>query len=208
MLILPQAAADYCDLRQRHLAATVSADSGLRSVHFASMFLQACQLQSACSDLQCCQQQSSRHAHPAELGVWLTEESWLANAAPRVGDAAFAAACESAYPQRIYHFVHASDIVPRVPPQFLEYQHTGRERFITTFGKVLSDDAEIKRWHRIEGLGFLPLYLYKICAGVVVRGEILRTLYRIVLLVVLPGLADHWPSDYEDAMRRHIDVQK
>ncbi|KAK9807288.1 hypothetical protein WJX73_008211 [Symbiochloris irregularis] len=126
-------------------------------------------------------------------------------AAPRVGDAAFAAACEAAYPQRIHHFVHASDIVPRVPPMILEYRHTGKERFITSLGRVLSDEAQIKRWHRIEGFGFLPLYLYKIGAGILTRGETLRTVYRVVLLVVLPGLADHWPSDYEAAIRRQID---
>ena len=128
-------------------------------------------------------------------------------AAPRVGDAAFAAACQAAYAGRIYHLVHGSDIVPRVPPKFLEYVHAGKERFITSFGRVLTDEADIRKWHRIEGAGFVPLYLYKVLAGIVVRGESLRTLYRIVLLIVLPGLADHWPSDYEVAVRKHLDQQ-
>ena len=128
-------------------------------------------------------------------------------AAPRVGDAEFARACERAYENRLHRLVHASDIVPRVPPKFLSYSHVGKEHFITSFGRIVIDQAEIKRWHRIEGLGFLPLYVYKVVAGIVVRGEWLRTLYRIVLLFVLPGLADHWPSDYEMWVRKEVETQ-
>lgn len=125
-------------------------------------------------------------------------------AAPRVGDADFANACEAAYPERIHRLVHASDIVPRVPPKFLQYVHCGRERFITSFGGMVTEPGDIRRWHRIEGFGFLPLYVYKLAAGVIGRGEGLRTVYRLVLLLILPGLADHWPSDYEQWVRKDL----
>ena len=125
-------------------------------------------------------------------------------ATPRVGDAEFARSFEAAFPDRIHRLVHSSDIVPRVPPKFLHYTHAGRERFITSFGQVISEPAEVKRWHNIEGFGFLPLYVYKVAAGVFMRRESLRSVYRIVLLFVLPGLADHWPSDYEQWIRKAL----
>lgn len=128
-------------------------------------------------------------------------------AAPRVGDAEFVRTCEAAYPQRIHYLVHASDIVPRIPPKFLDYAHAGQEHFITSFGRIVSDPVQVRRWHRIEGFGFVPLYLYKLGAGVLTRGESLRTLYRVVLLFVLPGLSDHWPSDYEVWVRRQAEQQ-
>lgn len=63
----------------------------------------------------------------------------------------------------------------------------------------------MKKWHRREGWGFIPLYLYKIIAGAFDSKESkLRTLYRIVLLVVFPGLTDHWPSDYEAKLRKAL----
>ena len=61
---------------------------------------------------------------------------------------------------------------------------------------------EIKRWHRIEAWGFLPLYLYKIFAGL--GDGALRSLYRVALLVTFPGLNDHIPSEYESRLRRAL----
>ncbi len=64
---------------------------------------------------------------------------------------------------------------------------------------------EMKRRHRREGWLFVPLYFYKLIAGAFDAKESkLRTLYRIVLLVVFPGLNDHWPSDYENKLRKAL----
>jgi hypothetical protein len=64
---------------------------------------------------------------------------------------------------------------------------------------------EVKRWHNIEGWGFIPLYLYKLLAGVFDRREgALRSLYRVFLLVTFPGLTDHWPADYEGKLRKAL----
>ena len=50
---------------------------------------------------------------------------------------------------------------------------------------------------------FLVLYIYKMVAGLLVEGESpVRTLQRLILLFVAPGLSDHWPSDYERKLRR------
>ena len=47
---------------------------------------------------------------------------------------------------------------------------------------------EVKRWHQIEGWGFLPLYLYKLVGGALnPREGAMRTLYRVGLLVTFPG---------------------
>ena len=61
---------------------------------------------------------------------------------------------------------------------------------------------EIKRWHRIEAWGFLPLYAYKFFAGL--GDGALRSLYRLGLLVTFPGLNDHLPSEYESRLRRAL----
>jgi hypothetical protein len=64
---------------------------------------------------------------------------------------------------------------------------------------------ELRKWHRREAWGFIPLYLYKVVAGIFDRKEgLLRTVYRIVLLVAFPGLNDHWPADYEGKLRKAL----
>lgn len=61
---------------------------------------------------------------------------------------------------------------------------------------------DIQRWRTIETWGFLLLYLYKIPAGKLWRGESwLRLLYRIAFIVVMPGLTDHFPCEYERILR-------
>ena len=63
----------------------------------------------------------------------------------------------------------------------------------------------MKRWHQIEGWGFLPLYLYKLVGGALnPREGAMRTLYRVGLLVTFPGLNDHLPAEYEGRLRRAL----
>ncbi|KAK9808596.1 hypothetical protein WJX72_000227 [[Myrmecia] bisecta] len=126
--------------------------------------------------------------------------------APRMGDSAFADAYTNANPGKTFRMVYASDIIPKVPPRWLEYTHFGEERFLTTFGQLLDDPKQITKWRRREAWGFLPLGFYKIGHGVVGSDEhsLLRGLYRFMLLFVLPGLGDHWPSDYERMLRRQL----
>lgn len=126
-------------------------------------------------------------------------------ASPRVGDAEFVDLYNERFRSYTHRLVYSADIVPRVPPEFLNYCHVGGEQYINAFGTVHSEPAAIRRWHTIEGFGFVPLYLYKIVQGLVSRNESpLRTVYRIVLLVILPGLSDHWPADYERQLRKHV----
>ena len=64
---------------------------------------------------------------------------------------------------------------------------------------------DIRKWHQIEGWGFLPLYLYKLGSGLLGGQENpMRTLYRLLLLVTFPGLNDHFPGDYENKLRRAL----
>ena len=135
-------------------------------------------------------------------------------AAPRVGDAAFAAAVGREFAGRLFRIGYGADIIPYLPPKFLEYRDAGEEVFITSFGRVLvTDDKQIHRAKQVEGWGFLPLYLYKLAGGALNPSEgAMRTLYRAGLLVTFPGLNDHLPAEYEGRLRRAlpaaVDVQK
>ena len=113
------------------------------------------------------------------------------------------------YRQQTHRLVYSSDIVPRVPPEFLTYRHVGIEHYLTTFGRVLTEQEAVKRWHLIEGLGFVPLQLYKVGRGLARRHESgLRSLYRLMLLILLPGLSDHYPADYVHALSQHARKQE
>ncbi|BDA50872.1 probable feruloyl esterase A at C-terminar half [Coccomyxa sp. Obi] len=133
-------------------------------------------------------------------------------APPRVGDAEFAdhvsatfCATSSPGPNRAFRVCHGADIICRLPPRMLQYADAGQEVFVTSTGRVLFDPKEVKRWHNIEGWGFIPLYLYKLVAGMFDRREkLLRSLYRVFLLVTFPGLTDHWPADYEGKLRKAL----
>ena len=54
-------------------------------------------------------------------------------ASPRVGDAEFAASLAYINTAR---FVHANDLVPRMPPRRLGYEHAGPRRFIALDGSI------------------------------------------------------------------------
>lgn len=79
---------------------------------------------------------------------------------------------------------------PQVPPQFLEYSHFGDEHYLTSLGQEVCGDEGIRRARRAETLGFLPLYLLKLVAGLLDSREGgLRAIYRLVMLVTFPGEA-------------------
>ena len=47
-----------------------------------------------------------------------------------------------------------------MPPRWLEYEHCGEERYITSFGRILSDPEAMRRWRNYEARpcpGFVSL---------------------------------------------------
>ncbi len=76
-----------------------------------------------------------------------------------------------------------------MPPKFLEYHHFGEEHYLTSWGRHVSSTMEISKARRVETFGFLPLYLWKLVAGLALNPKegSLRTVYRIVMLFLLPG---------------------
>ena len=65
---------------------------------------------------------------------------------------------------------------------------------------------DIEHWRRIETwpVSFYGLYIWKIVYGLCFYDEsIVRTLERLLLMFTVPGLTDHWPSDYERCLRTY-----
>ena len=79
----------------------------------------------------------------------------------------------------------------QVPPRFLEYSHFGEERYLTSLGSEVTGSHAIRRARQLETLGFLPLYLYKLVAGLLFNPKEAapRTVYRLAMLVSFPGTA-------------------
>ena len=76
-----------------------------------------------------------------------------------------------------------------------EYCHPPKEVFLTSFGRVLFDEADIRRWRRNETWFYLPMQLLKTAYGLLRRDEtVLRAVERLALLLTLPGLSDHFPA--------------
>ena len=77
----------------------------------------------------------------------------------------------------------------QVPPKFLEYHHFGKELYLTSLGRHVQGMDDISKARRLETFGFLPLYLWKIVAGLALNPKegSLRTVFRIVMLFLLPG---------------------
>ncbi len=54
---------------------------------------------------------------------------------PRVGDSVFCRNYEADFPKKTYRFVNNLDIVPRVPPRILNYNHVGEFEFFDAKGR-------------------------------------------------------------------------
>ena len=124
---------------------------------------------------------------------------------PRIGDETFCNHLSQNYPEATFRYVHGADIIPKVPPQFLLYEHFPREVYLSSFGQLVSDTKEIEKWHKREAWGYLPIQLYKIIGNLITLKESpVRTLYRLALLLSVPGLSDHFPVDYECMLRDQV----
>jgi len=64
---------------------------------------------------------------------------------PRVGDPDFTTACNRAFGDRYFRFVHNNDIVPRIPFRAMGFEHTGIFKYINT-AKQLDDSLT---WEQI-----------------------------------------------------------
>ena len=60
---------------------------------------------------------------------------------------------------------------------------------MTSLGRHVRGMTEISKARRTETIGFLPLYLWKVVAGLALNPKegSLRTVYRIFMLFLLPG---------------------
>lgn len=84
----------------------------------------------------------------------------------------------------------------QVPPKFLEYHHFGQEHYLTSLGRHVQGLEDISRARRVETFGFLPLYLWKIVAGLALNPKegSLRTVFRVFMLFLLPGESHPGPD--------------
>ena len=124
---------------------------------------------------------------------------------PRIGDAEFCRLLGKHYPGSTFRYVHGADIIPKIPPKFLLYDHFPREIFLSSFGQLVLETKDVARWHKAEAWGYLPIQLYKTVGDLVrLREGPIRTLYRLALLLTVPGLADHFPQDYEQLLRDQV----
>ena len=124
---------------------------------------------------------------------------------PRIGDAEFCKQLSANYPEASLRYVHGADIIPKIPPMFLLYDHFPTEILLSSFGDLVLDTDLIRRWHKIESYGYLPIQLLKTFGNLVcLRESPIRTLYRLALLVSIPGLSDHFPQDYEQLLRDQV----
>lgn len=124
---------------------------------------------------------------------------------PRIGDAQFCRQLSANYPEANFRYVHGADIIPKIPPMFLLYDHFPTEIFLSSFGDLVLDADLIRRWHTTESYGYLPIQLLKTFGNLVrLRESPIRTLYRLALLLSVPGLSDHFPQDYEKLLRDQV----
>ena len=83
-------------------------------------------------------------------------------------------------------------------------RHCGMEVFINSFGNIVLEPDQITKEHAKETWGFIPLYMYKIGAGVTNGESPLRLFYRL-LFVLGAGFNDHIPCDYEKKLRQNLE---
>lgn len=124
---------------------------------------------------------------------------------PRIGDADFCNLLGEQYPNSTFRYVHGADIIPKIPPRFLLYDHFPREIYLSSFGQLVLETRDIAKWHKGEAWGYLPIQLYKTVGNLIrLRESPIRTIYRLALLLTVPGLSDHFPQDYEQLLRDQV----
>ena len=126
---------------------------------------------------------------------------------PRIGNAQFCRNLSDNYPGLNFRYVHGADIIPKIPPIFLLYDHFPTEIFLSSFGHLVLDNCLIKRWHKVEGYGYLLIQLAKTVGNLVrLQESPVRTVSRLALYLSVPGLSDHFPQDYERLLRHHVTI--
>lgn len=159
-------------------------------------------------------------------------------AAPRYGDGEFADAFNAAFAGRAFRYVHASDMVCKLPPQGCGYGAAATQRFITSFavdggsrslpfgrgtnnaarttsrsasGRILREEDDpdrVRFWTAWEDRGAWLFSAAKL-ARAAARGDEPRV--RTVLraaLFAVPGFSDHFLCDYERALRQELTMQQ
>ncbi|KAK9814198.1 hypothetical protein WJX72_002154 [[Myrmecia] bisecta] len=131
--------------------------------------------------------------------------------APRVGDEDFVERFYTTYHNKSYRYVHAADVVPKVPAGS-GYTHHPCERFIRAFplegervlkAEILAD--EIESWRHTEARMAFSHAFRKLVASLRPTSEDswLCSFCRFSTLL-LPGLTDHFPCEYDRALREDV----
>eukprot|EP00884_Botryococcus_braunii_P020013 jgi/Botrbrau1/6696/Bobra.0202s0033.2 len=134
---------------------------------------------------------------------------------PRCGDKQFASLFSEAFAGRAFRYVYASDVIVKLPP-LKEYAQPPLMRLITSYpqktarGKtqILREEKDqdlIGYWEAREdrlGYYFSTRKLWDNLMGT--SGENWVRLYFRALLLPMPGVSDHFPSEYERALRKEV----
>ncbi|MBP9854688.1 MAG: lipase family protein [Candidatus Omnitrophica bacterium] len=81
---------------------------------------------------------------------------------PRVGDRKFAENFDDGIKHRTFRFVYDEDVVTRVPPRILGYEHVGTVRYIDRKGVLQYNNVTWKRWlDRTESVTIRSLDRYR-----------------------------------------------
>lgn len=115
---------------------------------------------------------------------------------PRTGDTQYRDSFESMFERKNIRFVHAADIVPKAL-HMADLRHVQKERFVTKDGRFLDDPEDIE-FNRRSQLWLSPLYSIADALGYLVQpGQRFLQAVFLVSLIPIPGLGDHFPSQYE-----------
>eukprot|EP00884_Botryococcus_braunii_P008023 jgi/Botrbrau1/17221/Bobra.0799s0004.1 len=138
-------------------------------------------------------------------------------AAPRFGDKGFSRLFSELFAGRNFRYVNASDIVCKLPPG-KGYAHPPMLRMITSYPqKTDRGDTRVfreedgpalsRQWETTEdrlGYYYSAHKLWDSIRGV--SGENFVRMFFRILLLATPGFSDHFPSDYERALREELSV--
>ncbi len=122
---------------------------------------------------------------------------------PRVGGQSFLARFNPAYGTMCLRYVNGGDIVTRLPLMRWGYEHHQSKRFISGMtGEIIADRQEIERecsYYQNWILAW-PIWFWKLWYSALSESP-LRFLTR---LFIWNCVCDHFPCDYERALRRAI----